>query len=331
MIVTDSFSLVEAFPKGTFPSHQLIIKGYSGTVQAHFKNQQIDVDDTVEISKLSEFAITDLKYDIYLSLVGDVNDEYNVQSFCPSRFIKLGCNHWVEYYCDLDDILAYTQIKHAPQVYLNAIKETIKYSKQKNIKYRDLKSNEPGMVLEILTSKQKTIYDCVSVAHECVQSIITQAQFRLNPFFWNPIYEQDERKFSREVVLPLLQKMEFKSINYRHGKKEYGKDFTFMELSKFGQPKYYGMQVKAGNISGKVNSGIDIIIGQIEDAFAMPFYEINSLQAQYISTLIVITSQYYTENAKEKIMHKVDKRLHGNIYFIDRGKVQELILEYFRN
>jgi hypothetical protein len=51
-----------------------------------------------------------------------------------------------------------------------------------------------------------------------------------------------------------------------HGVREYGKDFTFSELSLFSPLHHYGLQTKAEDISGEVNSAIDDIIGQAKDA-----------------------------------------------------------------
>jgi hypothetical protein len=57
-----------------------------------------------------------------------------------------------------------------------------------------------------------------------------------------------------ELVYPLLRRMGFLLVRYTHGKKEYGKDFTFSENTPFGTHRHYGLQAKAGNISGGVNA-----------------------------------------------------------------------------
>jgi hypothetical protein len=112
---------------------------------------------------------------------------------------------------------------------------------------------------------------------------------------------------------------------------EYGKDYTFSELTLFGDLRHYGLQAKAGNMSGGVNSQIDEIIGQIEDAFNMPYYEIGSKDERYISAFIVAISGRYTDNAKDKIIQKIKKGLIGSVYFFDRDKILELVEKYWRN
>jgi hypothetical protein len=123
--------------------------------------------------------------------------------------------------------------------------------------------------------------------------------------------------------------MGFLAVRYTHGTQEYGKDFTFSELTKFGELRHYGLQAKAGNISGKVNSQIDEILGQINDAFSMPYYELGSKDARYISVFMVAISGSFTENAKQKLVEKIPKGAIGSVYFIDKEKILELVEKYW--
>lgn len=45
--------------------------------------------------------------------------------------------------------------------------------------------------------------------------------------------------------------MGFESIIFNHGTKEFGKDYILSEMTKIGKIRYYGVQVKAGNIEGE--------------------------------------------------------------------------------
>lgn len=132
----------------------------------------------------------------------------------------------------------------------------------------------------------------------------------------------DEIKFTVEVLLPLFRNMGFIDVKYNHGKREFGKDVTFSEIDKFGVRRNYGVQAKAGNLSGEAGSEIDKIIGQINDAFSMPFVNTTSREKRYISDLIIAISGRFTDNAKDKIIEKINR---GNIYFFDIDKIQELL------
>lgn len=151
----------------------------------------------------------------------------------------------------------------------------------------------------------------------------------LNSPVWMQDYETDELKLSKEIIHPLLIKLYFHNVKYTHGKKEYGKDFLFSELNKFGEYIHYGMQVKAGDISGKANSEIDTIISQLEDAFSMPFYQLGNKNQQFISLFIITISGKFRENAKEKIANKIPQQFAGSVFFWDKEKILELIEKHW--
>ena len=124
--------------------------------------------------------------------------------------------------------------------------------------------------------------------------------------------------------------MGFLFVRYIHGRKEYGKDFTFSEVTPFANHRHYGLQAKAGGISGKVNSATDELLGQLNDAFSMPYYELGSKEPRYISTFIIAISGSSTENAREKIVAKMPKGTIGSVYFLDKESITELIERYWK-
>jgi len=117
-----------------------------------------------------------------------------------------------------------------------------------------------------------------------------------------------EEPFTNEVLLPLFRTMGLNDVHYNHGKREFVKDITFSDIDKFGVRRNYGVQVKAGNMSGEAKSTLDKIIGQVDDAFDIPYVEVTSRERRYISTLIIAMSGRFTDNAKDKIMAKVGRR-----------------------
>ena len=177
-----------------------------------------------------------------------------------------------------------------------------------------------------LTSESEQIQERAKL----IKQIIAAAKVSLEGMRWKPEYETNESSFCTDVISPLLRRMGFMSVRYLHGIREYGKDFTFSELSPFGHFRHYGLQAKAGNVSGEVNSAIDEILGQVKDAFAMPYYEIGSREPRYISTFIVAISGRFTANAKDKIIQKLPLGLIGSVYFLDRENIIELIDRHWR-
>ena len=160
--------------------------------------------------------------------------------------------------------------------------------------------------------------------------IVHAAEVALSGLPWKPYYSTSEDSFCRELLHPLLRRMGFVFVRYTHGTKEYGKDFTFSETTPFGHHRHYGLQAKAGDVSGSVNAAIDELLGQIKDAFAMPYYELGSKDPRYISTFIIAVSGKFTENAREKIVEKMPKGVIGSVYFLDKERISELVERYWK-
>jgi hypothetical protein len=81
---------------------------------------------------------------------------------------------------------------------------------------------------------------------------------------------------------------------------------------------------------GNVNSDIDEIIGQLNDAFTMPYFEISATETRHISIFIIAISGYFTDNAKDKIIQKIPPHFKGCVYLLDKDKIMELIEKYWK-
>lgn len=99
-------------------------------------------------------------------------------------------------------------------------------------------------------------------------------------------------------------------------------------MTKIGKIRYCGVQVKAGNIEGGVNSQIDNILYQIKDAFEMPFSFKDENKQCFISELYIIISGTFTSNAKEKIRYKIPKGFYGAVHFLEKEDIENLIVKY---
>lgn len=195
-------------------------------------------------------------------------------------------------------------------------------------KIRDFNIEDDWKTIEIefeITDSENKFSEIVNEKVEILNKYISKAERFLSGKIWLEEYETNEKLFCTDVILPLLRKMDFIDVKFTHGTREYGKDFTFSEITKFGNLRHYALQAKAGNIRGNVNSDIDEIIGQLDDAFSISYFEISANEERLINTFIVAISGYFTDNAKDKISQKVPKNLKGSIYFLDKDKVIELL------
>ncbi len=180
------------------------------------------------------------------------------------------------------------------------------------------------------TFSAETCDTVAELAYQLAGEVEGATELRLGKTVWPHDAAKDEKEFTLHRVIPILRKLGFRNVRYNHGKREFGKDITFARSTEFDELEQWAAQVKFGDISGGVNSDIDIILGQVEDAFKMPFYDIYTRARQRISKLVIVASGKFTENAIEKICEKIeDHALRNNVIFIDGDKI-ETLAEKFR-
>lgn len=194
----------------------------------------------------------------------------------------------------------------------------------------ELEDDWKGISIERVIAIGDPLVGSIEAAAQDLKVLLHAAEVALSGLAWKHEYAKDEGLFCRELLHPLLRRMGFSFVRYTHGKKEYGKDFTFSENTPFGHHRHYGLQAKAGNVSGAVNAPVDELLGQIADAFAMPYYELGSKDPRFISTFIIAISGRFTENAREKIVEKMPKGVIGSVYFLDRDRITELVEMYWK-
>ena len=214
--------------------------------------------------------------------------------------------------------------------FLAAIRDQAEHYDTWKIAQIELEDDWKGITLERVVALGDPLVGSIEAAGSDLKALLHAAEVALSGLAWKDEYTKDEDLFCRELLYPLLRRMGFLFVRYTHGKKEYGKDFTFSEGTPFGHHRHYGLQAKAGGVSGAVNAAVDELLGQIADAFAMPYYELGSKDPRFISTFIIAISGKFTENAREKIVEKMPKGLIGSVYFLDRDRITELVERYWK-
>lgn len=137
---------------------------------------------------------------------------------------------------------------------------------------------------------------------------------------------KDEKKFSLTVLLPLFRGMHFQNVQYNHGPREFGRDIIFTDIDRLGIRRDFGVQAKVGDLTGEAKSELDILIGQIDDAFEIEYINTFTKEKKHITDLIVAISGKFTGNAPQKIHEKTCRR--KNVHFFDIDKIQELLMKY---
>lgn len=192
------------------------------------------------------------------------------------------------------------------------------------VSFHFVEAIETGASLETLVSK---VLSCLTEVVE-----VTELSLVGGPDIGNPIYQNNEDRFCKDVLEPLLNKMKFDYIRYTHGTKEYGRDFYFEYNTPFGKPISFGIQVKRGDLRGRANAEISTILEQIERAFENPYIKKDDdLNTEVnISIMIVAISGKFTDDAVQVIRSKLSRYFpKGSVYFWDKHTIQDLIALYW--
>jgi hypothetical protein len=224
----------------------------------------------------------------------------------------------------------YWEGQYGLATYLAAIRDEVSHRENWKVEQIELEDDWKSITVERALAFGDPLKASILAAAADLQEILHAAEVSLSGLPWSDEYLTNEDRFCRELLHPLLRRMGFLFVRYTHGNREYGKDFTFSEPTLFGHHRHYGLQAKAGDVSGGVNAAIDELLGQISDAFAMPYYELGSKEPRYISTFIIAISGRFTANAKEKIAEKMRKGILGSVYFLDRESITELVERYWK-
>ena len=136
----------------------------------------------------------------------------------------------------------------------------------------------------------------------------------------------DEKKLTEKILIPLFSEgMGCKDVQYTHGVLEFGKDIIYCTKDEFGNPVYTGVQVKKTKIT---TSSIDKIFRQINEAFGEPFRD-SSGKKKDLDKVVLITSNEFTEGAKESLWRSLKSANLQKVVTIDGNQLVDLICRYF--
>jgi hypothetical protein len=276
---------------------------------------------------IGEHTINELPEDITFEIWKDVEGDMIMLDTIPIRLRKAGDDRVT---LDFDDsgTRKYWDGKIGFKTYMEAKKAVVE---DRSAELKDVTVDnyeDDGAWIHLNYSAQVTaekLKTAVELAEQIVAEIDGATEMRLGSELWAPIETENEKEFTLRTVLPILRKLRFQNVRYSHGKREFGKDILFARITEFQEIEHWGAQVKFGDIAGGADAEIDTLLGQIDDAFKMPFYDLYTKQKQRISKLAIIVSGKFTENAIEKICEKIESHAaRNNVVFIDGEKLKTL-------
>ncbi|MFM9826243.1 restriction endonuclease [Flavobacterium sp.] len=305
--------------------------------ELHFKGKVYEIDEfknlytwDVDIQELMNLSFSTETFVENLLVQSHSSDAFGTYLFYDIEFYKSENKIILVFACRQPN--KYWEGKYGLSTLLVTLADVVKDSFEFNFDPESLEIEDDWKHLEISCEIEGEFLfsEVIEKYSSLLKEMIRKTELILSGAVWRKEYETDEKLFCTDIIFPLLRKMDFIDVRFSHGIREYGKDFTFSEITKFGNLRHFAIQAKAGNLRGNVNAQIDEIIGQLNDAFAMPYYEISANESRNISTFIIVISGHFTDNAKEKIIHKIPQQFRGCVYLIDRDKILELIEKYWK-
>jgi hypothetical protein len=310
------------------------VHGENDNLAVLISNKEVEILDAGEDYVVAECSLSDLAAEqsqlLPKGLVLEIHSEDGFETFLfhEVRVSEAPDGVTMAFRCHTPN--KYWEGQFGLATFIAAIAEQAAHHDNWNVAQVELDDDWKGITLERSVALGDPIEGSIRAAASDLKLLLHSAEVALSGLPWSDEYATKEDLFCRELLHPLLRRMGFLFVRYTHGKREYGKDFTFSELTPFGHHRHYGLQAKAGDVSGGVNAAIDELLGQIADAFAMPYYELGSKDPRFISTFIIAISGRFTENAREKIVEKMPKGLIGSVYFLDRERITELVERHWK-
>jgi len=175
------------------------------------------------------------------------------------------------------------------------------------------------------TDEVKYYEEVYQYCHEFCKQLDVLIRRKLSGCYWDEKFEIDEMAFCKLCLTPFFRNMGFEQVIFNHGNKEFGKDYILVTKNIFGKTEYYGVQAKAGNMSGAATSNINEITNQINMGFNIPYKLVDGKEI-FISKMIIAISGIFTDNAQTIIQGSVEKYKFANTIFLSKKELENHVV-----
>ncbi|MCP4606530.1 MAG: NACHT domain-containing protein [Proteobacteria bacterium] len=141
-----------------------------------------------------------------------------------------------------------------------------------------------------------------------------------------------EQELTELVVIPLLERLEYRDIRYTHGILEYGKDIVCAQYKPLDGYTYVGFTIKSKRLSGSVSSSRSIreTYFQIKQALKVPFVSPIDGNEITLRHTYVLTPYDISQTTIRSIQEELREQAYA-ITFIDGPKLLDLIRKHMPN
>jgi len=147
-------------------------------------------------------------------------------------------------------------------------------------------------------------------------------------------WKGNENGFSKDVLVPLLERMGFRDPHFTGGEKEKGIDILYHEIiPPEDMPRFTGIQVKLEDITARAGSGVNptSLEPQIRQAFEKEVGFRGAESFTRISSLVICSTGHITPDARKEIEKGThgERRLGAPIRFWEGSDIASFIEKYW--
>lgn len=142
----------------------------------------------------------------------------------------------------------------------------------------------------------------------------------------NQLRSLKERKLREDILLPLLEKLDYRDIAHTHGPRELGKDITCWKPDELGSPHNVAIVAKAGKITGKVSKEAG---DQVTQALNSKYTIGPKGEIRQADTIWLVTNGDIPLSSEEQIRTRLREDENQRLRIIDGQKLWELWCEHF--
>lgn len=138
-----------------------------------------------------------------------------------------------------------------------------------------------------------------------------------------------EAELTELVIMPLLEKMQYKDIRYTHGITERGKDIVFIREDQLAGDQYLAATVKSKPLTGSVSSSKSIheVLFQLQQALREPYILPFNGEAVSLETAFCFTPFPIATTTIESISRQM-RDIANRVRFVDAPRLVSLIQKH---
>lgn len=213
----------------------------------------------IELKSLTLINLSIAYYPMNLTI--DINNETGFDTYLFRKLSISKSNDFMNFDFECRQPNIYWEGTWGLSTFLASLSDSIKTDGNAKVKLMYLDDDWKELTIRFTVDKDFKFKEKIDGFSKILKRLIKETELTLSGgAVWRKEYEIKESLYCTDILYPLLRKMGYIDVRYRHGTKEYGKDFTFSEQTKFGNLRHFGLQAKAGNLRGNVNADIDEII-----------------------------------------------------------------------